>query len=189
MSPRWRVSLALAWLALLLLSGWWISQQLQLSGDLRKFMPAARTPEQKLLIDELGEGPGSRLLLLAISGDRPEVLARQSSALVAALAGHPDFSLATDGGAAGLESIYRLRSTGTRQRWTLVLTPTATDLASRLQAITLYGQGAELRCIETRMVEPGPPQRTLLASAARAATDVVDSDGLARLCHQGVRSR
>ena len=86
MSPRWRVSLALVWLALLLLSGWWISQQLQLSGDLRKFMPAARTPAQKLLIDELGEGPGSRLLLLAISGDGPEVLARQSSALVAALA-------------------------------------------------------------------------------------------------------
>ena len=87
MSPRRRLSLALVWLALLLVGGWWISQQLQLTGDLRKFMPEARTPAQKLLIDELGEGPGSRLLLLAISGDRPEVLARQSAAMVAALAG------------------------------------------------------------------------------------------------------
>ncbi|QOW24645.1 MMPL family transporter [Lysobacter sp. H23M47] len=105
MSPRRRLSLALVWLALLLVGGWWISQQLQLTGDLRKFMPEARTPAQKLLIDELGEGPGSRLLLLAISGDRPEVLARQSAAMVTALAGDPAFSLAANGGVAGLESI------------------------------------------------------------------------------------
>lgn len=105
MNPRWRLSLALAWLALLLVGGWWISQQLQLTGDLRKFMPAARTPAQKLLIDELGEGPGSRLLLLAISGDRPGELARQSAAMVVALAEDPAFSLAANGGVAGLESI------------------------------------------------------------------------------------
>ena len=139
MSPRWRVSLALVWLALLLLSGWWSSQQLQLSGDLRKFMPAARTPAQKLLIDELGEGPGSRLLLLAISGDRPEVLARQSSALVAALAGHPDFSLATDGGAAGLESIperlrpYRYLLSTTLDRHALDTDYLAEQLDARVQ--------------------------------------------------------
>jgi predicted exporter len=65
MSPSRRLSLALAWLGLLLVAGWWVGQHLQVSGDLRKFMPSARTPEQKLLIDELGEGPGSRLLLLA----------------------------------------------------------------------------------------------------------------------------
>src|SRR5690606_11967123 len=105
MSPRSRLSLALLWLALLLLGGWWISQHLQLTGDLRKFMPEARTPEQKLLIDEMGEGPGSRLLLLAISGDTPAVLARQSSERVAALADDPDFSLAANGADAGLESI------------------------------------------------------------------------------------
>ena len=62
--PGARIALAALWLAVLLVAGWAIAQRLQLSGDLRKFMPSARTPEQKLLIDELGEGPGSRLLLV-----------------------------------------------------------------------------------------------------------------------------
>ena len=39
-----RLFLALLWLVSLLLGGWWLSQRLVLSGDLRKFMPAARTP-------------------------------------------------------------------------------------------------------------------------------------------------
>ena len=54
LSPPRRIALALLWLAVLALAGWAISQRLQLSGDLRKFMPAAETPAQKLLIDELG---------------------------------------------------------------------------------------------------------------------------------------
>lgn len=33
-----RLGLALAWLALLLVAGWFVGQHLQLSGDLRKFM-------------------------------------------------------------------------------------------------------------------------------------------------------
>src|SRR3546814_9335426 len=60
MSARLRITFALLWLGVLLLAGLWISAHLQLTGDLRKFMPAPETPEQKLLIDELGEGPGSR---------------------------------------------------------------------------------------------------------------------------------
>ena len=81
-----RLGLALAWLAVLLLAGWWIAPRIELSGDLRKFMPSAQTPAQKLLIDELGEGPGSRLLLLALSGADADVLAAQSDALRARLA-------------------------------------------------------------------------------------------------------
>jgi predicted exporter len=38
-----RLSLALLWLALLALAGWAIGRHLELSGDLRKFMPARRT--------------------------------------------------------------------------------------------------------------------------------------------------
>ena len=110
LSTRTRVALALCWLALLVAGGWLVSQHLQLSGDLRKFMPAARTPEQKLLIDELGEGPGSRLLLLALSGADPATLAAQSQALRAALAADPRYTLVSNGDAA-LESIpERLRT-------------------------------------------------------------------------------
>ena len=39
MTSGHRLALALAWLALLLVAGWFVGQHLQLSGDLRKFMP------------------------------------------------------------------------------------------------------------------------------------------------------
>ena len=105
LSSRQRTSLALLWLVILLLAGWAIAQRLELSGDLRKFMPAAQTPAQKLLIDEMGEGPGSLLLLMSIEGSDAETLADQSRTLHAALAARPEFSLVANGGDASLESI------------------------------------------------------------------------------------
>jgi predicted exporter len=108
-TSRQRLALALLWLALLLGAGWLVGQHLQLSGDLRKFMPSAKTPAQKLLMDELGEGPGSRLLLIALSGDDPATLARQSQALRRALSASPLFALVANGDT-GLEAIpERLR--------------------------------------------------------------------------------
>lgn len=105
-----RVTLALCWLALLLVAGWVLSSRVQLSGDLRAFMPDARTPAQKLLIEELGEGPGSRLLLVGLSGASPEALAQQSQAMRAALAADDRFTLVANGGAASLDDIpERLR--------------------------------------------------------------------------------
>ncbi|PZU16456.1 MAG: hypothetical protein DI589_27145, partial [Shinella sp.] len=69
-----------------------------------KFMPDARTPAQKLLLDELGEGPGARLLLVALSGAAPEQLAQQSRALREALAADTQFELVANGEQAGLEA-------------------------------------------------------------------------------------
>ncbi|UHQ23187.1 MMPL family transporter [Lysobacter sp. 5GHs7-4] len=110
MTPARRLGLALLWLAALALGAWAISQHLQLSGDLRRFMPSARTPAQKLLIDELGEGPGSRLLLVALSGDTPQALAAQSEAMRRALAAKAEFKLVANGADLGLDAIpERLR--------------------------------------------------------------------------------
>ena len=110
LSARSRIALALLWLALLALAAWGITPRLQLSGDLRKFMPAAETPAQKLLIDELGEGPGSRLLLMSISGADTATLAAQSQALREALSARPEFALVANGGDASLDAIpERLR--------------------------------------------------------------------------------
>jgi len=110
LSARSRIALALLWLAVLALAAWAITQRLQLSGDLRKFMPAAETPAQKLLIDELGEGPGSRLLLMSISGADAPTIAAQSQALRSALAARPEFALVANGGDASLDAIpKRLR--------------------------------------------------------------------------------
>lgn len=111
MSATRRLALALLWLAVLALLGVLVAPRVQLSGDLRKFMPAPQTPAQKLLIDELGEGPGSRLLLLALSGESPETLADQSQALRGRLLAAPrgggaaPFKLVANGADLGLEAI------------------------------------------------------------------------------------
>ncbi|MGH8053748.1 MAG: MMPL family transporter [Stenotrophomonas sp.] len=99
-----RIALAITWLLLLGLLTVWLSNRIQVSGDLRKFMPDARTPAQKLLLDELGEGPGARLLLVALSGAIPEQLASQSRELRAQLAADTQFELVANGEQAGLEA-------------------------------------------------------------------------------------
>lgn len=110
MSATRRLALALLWLALLALLALFVAPRVQLSGDLRKFMPAPQTPAQKLLIDELGEGPGSRLLLLSLSGEAQETLAAQSQALrerlLAARVGvDVPFKLVANGADLGLDAI------------------------------------------------------------------------------------
>jgi len=115
MSSTRRLALALLWLALLAILALFVAPRVQLSGDLRKFMPAPQTPAQKLLIDELGEGPGSRLLLVALSGDAPETLAAQSQALrerllTTRVGMDVPFKLVANGADIGLDAIpQRLR--------------------------------------------------------------------------------
>lgn len=110
MSATRRLALALLWLAVLALLALFVAPRVQLSGDLRKFMPAPQTPAQKLLIDELGEGPGSRLLLLSLSGETQGTLAAQSQALrerlLAARVGvDVPFKLVANGADLGLDAI------------------------------------------------------------------------------------
>lgn len=104
LSSAQRIGLAIGWLLLLGVLSVWISSRIQVSGDLRKFMPDARTPAQKLLLDELGEGPGARLLLVALSGAPPGQLAEQSRALRATLAADAQFEVVANGEQGGLEA-------------------------------------------------------------------------------------
>ena len=88
-----------------------------------------------------------------------------------------------------LEKHYRLTPQGTRQQWTLLLAPLDAQMKSSVRDITLYGRGAELRCIETRPLK-GDLQRTLLAGAANEAGkagsgNTSSADALAALCHAG----
>src|SRR5579885_367791 len=62
-----KIALYFAWLIAIAAIGSGVARHLQISSDLRSFMPPPETADQKLLLDEIGEGPGSRLLLLAIS--------------------------------------------------------------------------------------------------------------------------
>lgn len=144
-----RLALALLWLSVLIGAGWAIGGRLQMSGDLRKFMPAAETPAQKLLLDELGEGPGSRLLLMSIQGADAETLALQSQAVAAALANDPRFGVVANGASDGLEAIpERLRP------YRYLLSP-AMD-ASRFDVATLTDE------LQTRVQDLGSPAAALL---------------------------
>ena len=85
MSPLRRIALFLLWAAVLSLAAGWLTRELKLSADLQAFLPAAETDDQRLLRDELGEGPGSRLLMLAIRGADAVTRAEASAALRARL--------------------------------------------------------------------------------------------------------
>ncbi len=100
-----RIALLLGWLAVLAVAGWLLGRGLRVEEDLRRFLPTPRTPAQVLLVDELGEGPGARVLLLALSGATPEALAARSQALRAALAARPEIALASNGDSGGLDAI------------------------------------------------------------------------------------
>lgn len=86
-----------------------------------------------------------------------------------------------------LEQHYQLDTQGTRQRWTMTLIPRDEAVQQKLQAVTLYGRGAELRCIEAQPVG-AEAQRTLLAGAARAAAGVNAAGALATLCYGGAKA-
>ena len=97
MGPVARAGLLLAWVAVLAILGLAVAATLRIGTDLRLFMPTPQTPAQRLLLSQVGEGPASRLLLLAIEGDEPGALAQASRALAAALRAEPAFRSVANG--------------------------------------------------------------------------------------------
>jgi predicted exporter len=87
----------LLWLALLAGAGLVIHHSLRISGDLRLFMPTPRDAVGRLLLQEVSEGPASKLLLLSIQGAAPEALAATSQKLAATLRADPAFGFVSDG--------------------------------------------------------------------------------------------
>jgi predicted exporter len=85
------------WLLGLALLGWTASTRLQVSGDLRMFMPTAQDDQQRLLLDMVGHGPGSRLLLVALGGAPADALAEHSMALREALRERSEFLQVANG--------------------------------------------------------------------------------------------
>ncbi|HKQ11809.1 MAG TPA: hypothetical protein VJT80_00140 [Steroidobacteraceae bacterium] len=86
-----------AWVVALAILGWFVQRQLVIGADLRLFLPSPTTPEQRLLLEEVGEGPASRVLAIALEGAQPEQLADISRELVAKLQGSREFRLITNG--------------------------------------------------------------------------------------------
>ncbi|MBS0583462.1 MAG: xanthomonadin transporter [Proteobacteria bacterium] len=91
-----------------LLAGWLVSiavlaavlaSNLVVTSDLRAFMPPPRNADQKLLLDQIGEGPASRLLLLEIAAKQApfERIADLSRGLAQALRGDARFTRVLNG--------------------------------------------------------------------------------------------
>jgi predicted exporter len=86
-----------AWVAVLALLGWLVQQQLVIGTDLRLFLPNPTTTEQRLLLDEIGEGPATRVLVIALEGATPEGLADAARALQQALQSNAHFRFVSNG--------------------------------------------------------------------------------------------
>lgn len=89
--------LLLVWCLVLALGTWWTSSQFQLSADLRDFLPSPRTEAQRLLLQNIGESPASRMLLLALHGDDPVALAGVSSGLAESLRDRSEIAFVANG--------------------------------------------------------------------------------------------
>jgi predicted exporter len=90
------VLIAAWWIALILLA-LVVQRGLVISGDLRSFMPPPADADQKVLLDQIGEGPASRLLLVAIDGAPQPALAQLSGGLARTLRNDPRFEHVLNG--------------------------------------------------------------------------------------------
>src|SRR5271167_64774 len=68
--------------------------------DLSAFLPANPTPAQQLLVDQLRDGPASRLILIAIEQGDAATRAAVSRSFVERLRKDPEFSGVNNGEAA-----------------------------------------------------------------------------------------
>ena len=97
LSAARRGAFIVAWWVLLATAAVFAQRLLSVSSDLRSFMPPAQNADQKLLLDEIGEGPASQLLLLAIGGAPVDTLAQLSRGLSRRLRDDAHFSRAVNG--------------------------------------------------------------------------------------------
>ncbi len=94
-----RVRVCIVWLGCIVFAAIIVARA-RYVADLSAFLPANPTPAQQLLVDQLRDGPASRLILIAIEqGDAP-ARARASLALVERLRKDPQFSSVNNGDAA-----------------------------------------------------------------------------------------
>ncbi len=86
----------LLWLAVLLLGLLQLART-PINLDLSGFLPSEAEPSQRLLIDQMRDGVGGRLLLLSITGDSAEARAAISQKLAERLQSSGEFSLVANG--------------------------------------------------------------------------------------------
>lgn len=151
---RSALSILALWVALLAGLTWFVQRHLQIGADLRLFLPSPSTPEQQLLLEEIGEGPASRVLVIALEGAPPEQLADTSRALVESLQSNPHFLLATN----GEMSLDAISDELLAYRYLLSPTLDATPLDARYLHAELLERARDLGSPAGAFLEPWLPR-------------------------------
>ena len=121
-----------------------LQKPLHLSGTLFYERPARIEKRQTLPFREVISVDGDRLTVEREGKTREVRL--QNAPLVAALVESLRATLAGDG--AELERLYSVRVGGTRQRWTLALSPREVEIASVVKGISISGSGSRVAHLE-----------------------------------------
>ncbi|MDB5368063.1 MAG: putative exporter, partial [Rhodospirillales bacterium] len=90
MSAR-RARIVALWLSAVAASAWVVTRAHYIT-DLSAFLPAKPTPQQQLLVDQLRDGPASRLMLIALEDGDAETRAQVSMAMARLLRNDSRFS-------------------------------------------------------------------------------------------------
>jgi predicted exporter len=146
-SSRWWLFMML-WAGLLGLGGLIVARSMQVESDLRLFLPAAESTEERILLDELKEGPGTRVLLVALSGPPAVELPALSDRLASRLRDDPVFARVENG---TLQSDPALQEVMLRYRY--LLSPRGQGCACDTAALK--------RELDTRLIELGSPAGAL----------------------------
>jgi predicted exporter len=93
---RWRIRVAALWLCCVALASIIVARAHYIT-DLSAFLPAKPTPAQRLLVDQLRDGPASRLILIAIERGDPHARAQASTMTADLLRRDPQFSGVNNG--------------------------------------------------------------------------------------------
>ncbi len=141
-SRQWWV--IVAWAALTVLATTYVTGTLRVDSDLRLFLPAPKTPEERILLEELKDGPGTRALLVALSGVPAAQLAEMSEAVASRLRTDPLFARVENG---TLRSEPALQELMLRYRY--LLSPREQGCACDAESLK--------RELDARLVELGSP--------------------------------
>ncbi len=126
-----------------------LQQPLQLSGTLFYERPARLERRQTLPFKEVISVDGDWLTVEREG--RTWRIALQNGSLIAALVESLRATLAGDG--TELERLYSARVQGTRQRWTLALSPREVEIAGVVEGINIAGSGSRIARVE--ILQPG----------------------------------
>jgi predicted exporter len=200
---RLRLIRIVLWLTLMALAVVFVARA-RYTADLSAFLPRAPTARQRLLVDQLRDGPASRLMLMAIEGGDPTTRAQLSIAMAEQLRSNAAFLAVNNGEAVNEERDrefvfnhrYLLSEAVTPQRFTVSglagsIADTIALLASPagLLAKPLFAQdptGETLQVISQLERSAGPhtvagvwasedEQRALLVASMRAAGSDIDA--------------